>query len=182
MKILPPSAGPAAAALWILGIGSDVPLSWSPSPRRGAGLGPGWRVSMRPPERKKRKLCSARGPQWISSPKILFKCGVDSLQGASRNPRMPGNRFALAHKAAYRRLGTPSAGPAAKALWILGIGSDVPLSWSPSPRRGAGLGPGWRVSMRPPSTKTPKTRSNARGAVRVGRAAAPRAHQAPAPM
>ena len=39
------------------------------------------------------------------------------------------------------------------ALWILGIGSDVPLSWPPPPRRGAGLGPGWRVSMRPPSTK-----------------------------
>ena len=72
-------AGPAAAALWIFGIGSDVPLPWSPFPRRGAGLGPGWRVLIRPPERKKRKRCSARGPQWISSPKILFKCGVDSL-------------------------------------------------------------------------------------------------------
>ena len=57
-------------------------------------------------QKEKAKLCSARGPQWISSPKILLKCGVDSLQGASRNPRMPGNRFALAHKAAYRRLGT----------------------------------------------------------------------------
>ena len=56
------SAGPAAAALWILGIGSDVPLSWSPPPRRGAGLGPGWRVSMRPPERKSENCDLPSGP------------------------------------------------------------------------------------------------------------------------
>ena len=37
-------------------------------------------------------------------PQDTFK--TTQLQGASRNPRMPGNRFALAHKAAYRRLGT----------------------------------------------------------------------------
>ena len=101
-RLVDASAGPAVAALWILGIGSDVPLSWSPSPCRGAGLGPGWRVSMRPPKRKSEAVLHSGCAR--SKDPLQVRCGLST--GGIPKPAHARQPVCTCTRSRYRRLST----------------------------------------------------------------------------